>query len=367
MTPSASSVEVQTAQLLLERLGVSLEDLMSAEPKRTIPTFAEYVSVVYAAMPPGVTRKNYMSYWKRIVEAWPDRRLDEPTVTEFKQLIGDFRAQRNIRCTDRDGYGIARMAISALRYLYRHAVEDNLIRSTDNPAARLVKPRMRSSSRGAISTDRLSEINRVVAEYGDEPELTTLILRMCTETACRRGGILALRPQDLDPDQCLVRLREKGNTERWQPVSPTLMRALVEHYASRARLRTDRNRRAQNGRLITNKADERLFRYKNGDPISERRFHIMWRQIGEQLPWVKQQGITCHWLRHTTLTWVERNFGHAVAKAYAGHTDTASNGATSIYTRATREEVAYALSVLTGEPHPLVPNLLPPSTEDLPR
>ncbi|MER7454084.1 hypothetical protein ABTW96_27790 [Nocardia beijingensis] len=60
------------------------------------------------------------------------------------------------------------------------------------------------------------------------------------------------------------------------------------------------------------------------------RFHIMWGQIGEQLPWVKQQGITCHWLRHTTLTWVERNFGHAVAKAYAGHADNHSDGATSI-------------------------------------
>jgi integrase/recombinase XerC len=28
-----------------------------------------------------------------------------------------------------------------------------------------------------------------------------------------------------------------------------------------------------------------------------------------------------HWIRHTTLTWVERRFGHAVAQAYAGHAD----------------------------------------------
>jgi hypothetical protein len=41
--------------------------------------------------------------------------------------------------------------------------------------------------------------------------------------ACRRGGALALRPRNLDPDQCLVLLREKGETVRWQPVSPTLM------------------------------------------------------------------------------------------------------------------------------------------------
>ncbi|MGW5221326.1 tyrosine-type recombinase/integrase [Nocardia sp. NPDC004085] len=365
MTSPASSIEVQTAQLLLERLGVSLEDLISAQSKRAVPTFAEYVPVVSAAMPPGGTRATYMPYWKKIVAVWPDRRLDEPTITEFKQLIGTFQAQRRIRCSDRGGYGIEHTMVSALRYLYRHAVDDKLIRPADNPATRLAKPRMRSGSRAAIPTDRLAEINRVAAEYGDDPELATLILRMCTETACRRGGILALRRQDLDPDQCLVLLREKGNTERWQPVSPTLMRALVAHHTSRTHARSDGNRLAQNGKPITAKAEQRLFRYKNGDPISHMRFHIMWGQIGEQLPWVKQQGITCHWLRHTTLRWVERNFGHAVAKAYAGHADNHSDGATSIYTRATREEVAYALSVLTGEPHPLAPNLLPADTEEL--
>ena len=72
---------------------------------------------------------------------------------------------------------------------------------------------------------RLAEINQVAATTGDDPELDTLILRLHTEAACRRGGALALRPQDLDPDQCLVLLREKGETVRWQPVSPTLMAA----------------------------------------------------------------------------------------------------------------------------------------------
>lgn len=58
--------------------------------------------------------------------------------------------------------------------------------------------------------------------------------------------------------------------------------------------------------------------------------------------------------RHTTLTWVERNFGYAVARAYAGHTDRGSDaGATTTYVRATVSEVATALAALTGEPHPL--------------
>jgi integrase/recombinase XerC len=78
--------------------------------------------------------------------------------------------------------------------------------------------------RRTLPDTRLAEINQIAATTGDDPELDTLILRLHTETgACRRGGALALLPRDLDPDQCLILLREKGETVRWQPVSPTLM------------------------------------------------------------------------------------------------------------------------------------------------
>jgi len=60
-----------------------------------------------------------------------------------------------------------------------------------------------------------------------------------------------------------------------------------------------------------------------------------------------------HWIRHTTLTWVERNFGYAVARAYAGHADGGEAGATSTYVRASLSEVAAALAALTSESHPL--------------
>ena len=72
------------------------------------------------------------------------------------------------------------------------------------------------------------------------------------------------------------------------------------------------------------------------------------------LPWVATQGISTHWIRHSVLTWVERNFGYAVAHAYAGHTGSGSEaGATATYVRASLSEVAAALAALTDEPHPL--------------
>jgi len=139
----------------------------------------------------------------------------------------------------------------------------------------------------------------------------------------------------------LIFLREKGQTVRWQPVSPTLMAHLLAH---------TEQRHAQ--------TDGQLLRYRTGAPITRRRYDHLWTRIGSHLPWVATQQISTHWLRHTTLTWVERSFGYAVARAYAGHTDTGNDqSATTTYVRASLQEVAAALAALTGEPHPLAADL----------
>jgi hypothetical protein len=62
--------------------------------------------------------------------------------------------------------------------------------------------------------------------------------------------------------------------------------------------------------------------------------------------------VSTHWLRHTALTWVERHFGYGIARAYAGHTDN-TGPATTTYIKASLQDVATALSAMTGYPHPL--------------
>lgn len=52
---------------------------------------------------------------------------------------------------------------------------------------------------------------------------------------------------------------------------------------------------------------------------------------------------------------MERSFGYAVARAYAGHNDRQEAGVTATYVRRELYEVAEALSALTGELHPLAP------------
>jgi len=96
-----------------------------------------------------------------------------------------------------------------------------------------------------------------------------------------------------------------------------------------------------------------LLRYRSGGPLTARRYDHLWMRIGTHLPWVAEHQVSTHWLRHTTLTWVERHFGYAVARAYAGHNGRNDAGVTSTYVRADVHEVARALSALTGERHPL--------------
>ena len=133
----------------------------------------------------------------------------------------------------RGGRSAAENLIAALRCLYKSAEEDGFIKERDNPARKVAKPRRLPSTRRAVNDTRLAEINQIAATTGDDPELDTLILRLHTETACRRGGALTLRPADLDREQCLILLLEKSETVRWQPVSPTLTAALVTHAEER--------------------------------------------------------------------------------------------------------------------------------------
>ncbi|GAB3889851.1 hypothetical protein GCM10029964_060310 [Kibdelosporangium lantanae] len=336
-TAANRQAALDAAKLVLAGMGLSAQDLLTApESRPPAPTFAEYVPIVSAAVSAG-TRRAYGSYWNRILDHWADRCLDEPTPSEVRALVEHIKANVIVRRNSRGGRSAAEHLIAALRCVYRHAEDDGLIDKANNPASKVEKPRRLASTRRAVADNRLAEINHAAASTGDDPALDALLLRLHTETACRRGGALALRPQDLDPDQCLIFLREKGETVRWQPISPTLM-AHLRHHA-------DQRHAQQDGQLL---------RYRSGRPITRRRYDYLWTRIGKHVPWVATQQISTHWLRHTTLTWVERNFGYAVARGYAGHTDSGNEpGVTATYVRASLQEIARALSALTGEPHPL--------------
>jgi integrase/recombinase XerC len=332
---------VAAARMMLQRMGVDPADLMTDPADRPpVPTFEDYIPEVEKAVSPG-TAKTYNSYWNRIRAKWGHRSLLDPTPTEIKQFEEEIKANAVQRRTSRSGRGTAENFIAALRCLYRHAEDDQLITPEENPARKTAKPRRKGSTRHALSGDQMSEINFYAATTGDDTELDTLLLRLHTESACRTGGALALRPRDLNADQCLIYLREKDCTARWQPVSRSLMTALLDHAQERG---------------AAGDPDSQLLRYRTGKPITHRRYDHLWVRLGRYLPWVSTLNVSAHWIRHTTLTWVERNFGYATAHAYAGHyDDTDTRNATMTYVKAAIHDVAAALASLTGESHPLAP------------
>jgi integrase/recombinase XerC len=180
-SPAASQqAAVDAALLILERMGLSPDDLAAAKRQRpTMPTFADYVQVVSATVTGG-TRKAYGSYWNRVTEQWGEPRLDEPTPSEIKQLVAYVRANVVPRRNARGGRSAAENLIAALRCLYKRAEDDGLIEERDNPARKVAKPRRLPSTRRAVADTRLAQINQVAATTGDDPELDTLILRLHT-------------------------------------------------------------------------------------------------------------------------------------------------------------------------------------------
>jgi len=325
---------VAIARQVLAELGVTVADLQ-ADPGPGLPTLAEYLPRVVAAAGPGALR-TYGTYWNRMAAAWGDRTLDAVAASDIEAMQRQMAATARSRRNSRSGRHAGEHVIAAARAIYNRAIADGLIDAAASPAHRVVKPRRLPSTRRALAPRESEQINLAARTSGNDVILDALLLRLHTETACRRGGALGLRLVDLDTDRGLVRLTEKGATLRWQPITLDLATHLDEH----ARIR---------GAVLPT---DSLLRYRNGRAITSRRYDHLWKRIGQQLPWVAAQGVSTHWLRHTTLTWVERHFGYGIARAYAGHTDS-TGPATTTYIKADLHAVATALSAMTGQPHPL--------------
>jgi integrase/recombinase XerC len=341
--PGASASDIAAARLLVQRMGIDPADLLH-DPvgSSEIPTFADYIPRVSQAVGHG-TRRVYSTYWNRVLEAWGPRLITSLSPLEISQLAQDIKTNVTPRRNARGGQGAAEHLIGALRCMYNHAVADRILSEAENPAARVPKPRRSPSARMALPDSRLSEITAVAASTGNDPALDSLIIRLHMETAL-----------------------------------PTRRRPLPHPGRSRSRAMPHQAAREGHGALAASFPDANgppaLPRGKQRrpkvprtsaplratcKPITSRRYDYLWERLGEHLPWVKTQQVSTHWIRHTILTWVERRFGFAIAQAYAGHQNAAQGAramsSTGTYVRAGLPEVATALAVLTGEPHPLAP------------
>jgi integrase len=258
------------------------------------------------------------SSWLNLVERW------------FLVVDAVERARHNRPGSD--GRSARESCIGALRALFAWAERADLV--TRSPAAQLEKPRRLPNRRRVLDDGELREVIDAVRTTSQDPDLDLLLIRFHLESGTRREGALNLRLRDLDRPRSTVWLREKFGIEREQPVSPSLLRELETHSSNRG--------------AVT--ADDPVLRSRRGLPITRRRYNTVFDRARPCLPWAERTPVSAHVLRHTAITAVERHAGFAVAQAFAGHS---ASSVTGTYTRARIGEVAEAVSVLTGEAHPL--------------
>lgn len=306
--------------------------VLDRRKSRKMPTVREWTDSVRVLVSPAAAR-TYGPYWNDMLEEIGDLPLDEVRATDCRRVAVKVRDAAVKRRNSRGGRGAEEHAIGAMRCVFRMAVADGLI--DRSPADAVQKPRRLPNARRPLSADEMDEVWQVVSSTGDDPALDMLIVRAFIELGARREGLLGITLGDIDTHRQTIRLTEKGAITRSQPCSKTLLDALVKHATERG----------------ATKPEDQVLRYGNGKPITKRRMNYITNRVQDALPWAKAIGFSPHFLRHTAGASVERMAGYAVAKAFLGHTF--GGDATSTYIKASEQEVARAVSALTGEEHPL--------------
>lgn len=343
MTSDPERVRFFVEQLALA--GVTPAEILAAAGSEPIvvadgPTVTEYVARIEGRFKE-TTRATYATHWRLLVEPHAERHLSELDADDLAELVTEAGRRARTRRPGCTGLSAEENCVSAFRNLYLKAVKARVV--TFNPAAALEKPARLENRRPALSSGELEQLWDVVARVSRDPELDLLLVRFHLETGARRIGALGLRLGDLDCERQTIWLTEKFDKAREQPVSASLLRALLAHGDGRGAAR----------------AEDPVFRYRSidpqtgaGRPFTRRHYNTLFERIQAELGWAPRIGLCAHILRHTAGTAVERSCGFAVAVAFLGHAET-GRGPTGQYTKATIFEVAAAVAILTGEPHPL--------------
>lgn len=288
----------------------------------------------------------YGPYWHRIADGFQakgkrkpegalgDLDLEEVTDDDIRKGA-DLAAKYAVkRSTTNGGRSASEHYIAAARRMFARAQKKGWCSS--NPAMDVEKPRRNPSTRQALSDEQVEQMWTTIARRSGDPALDLLLVRFHLETGARREGALNMVTASLLEGMQCVKLDEKYGLVRNQPVSKTLLDHLTEH--QRVRMKA------------SPKPQDQVFRYKNGDPLTRRRYNTLFARVQEELSWAREQHVSTHHLRHTAITRVERLTSFGIAQRFAGHTPSTVTGS---YIKAGVREVAYAVQLLTGEPHPL--------------
>lgn len=298
------------------------------------------------------TYRAYNTHWKQIERALGDKMIHTITAIEITAVVKEaaLRAieDSKIRRAKKEAIGIVttpsngsrahNMCMDAFRAIWSKAIEAGAVKK--DPMQSIKRQRINKSPRHGLSIYQIDELFNLASTGGTDPLLDHTLLWTLSEAACRRGGIIHLMLGDINRERQTIRLFEKGDTVFHQPITLALTERLLALADQRGSTKPSDPVFRQ---LPT--ARSRSFR-----PVTGKVFDELFARLKSQVSWSKEVDVSAHWLRHTTLTWVERSFGGAVAQKYARHQ---GGNVTAGYTESDVAEVAHALEVLTNTLHPL--------------
>jgi integrase len=294
------------------------------------------------------TYRTYETNWRRLEKKYsnlPVSELTEEIALNFcsgamkiakrrHKKMAKVRKEKNLPVKDETGHHAYNRALDVLATVVGYAKKKGVI--DISPLIDIKRKSISESDRHGLSPEQVEEILHSAISGGNDPILDYLLIWTIVETACRSGGLLHLQVGDIDSKQCLVRFHEKGGKSRKQPVSPELAEALLAFAKSRGSVHSD----------------DPVFRFHlegtgRGRPLTARRFERLWERLRKDIRWVAEKQVSNHWLRHTTLTWVDRVVSSpAITSKYAGH---GPSNVTAAYSTARLDEIKQAHSSVFGK------------------
>lgn len=114
---------------------MTIETMVKREPEMMPASAVVDLDVLIGMTHRDPTDGSLVAYWKKIVGRWGDRRLDEPTPSEIKQLGEHIRTTVVVGSNSRGGTSAVENFITAIRCVYtRPLTTGSSARSTTRPA-----------------------------------------------------------------------------------------------------------------------------------------------------------------------------------------------------------------------------------------
>lgn len=336
---------LEMAAKVLEALGADAHDLQSlaqrAEYERA-PTYAEAVPRYLESLIP-TTAQSYGTALRRYLEHFPDSTIIELTVDRHEAFI-----RRQAQGRSRAGHlsnsviesmqtaikGLETWASQQEEWSFRPRLTDLKVQVERDVEARI-----------PLSEEQLADVMTMLPALHRDPFSITVGLRAFRELAIRRQSTFSLSISDLTLGELPVdRLLDLD----YRPDLDVVVRVWMEKTRRYNTLRCSRPLAA--GLLMLHARDPKepkLFKQLTGTPLHANYWHNAFSKLDGVRPWAAELDFGPHYIRHTTLTDVERIAGSSVARRYAGHTPSRYE-TTSLYTKATRAEVFEVQRYLWG-------------------